>query len=204
MLHILDHPLAAHTLSILRDKSTTPERFRDATCTISMMLALEATRTLRTTVKEIETPVATAKGYELSEALVVVPVLRAGLGMLDPILDLFPKVDVGYIGLERHEETAVAFSYYCKLPPLDGKVAICLDPMLATGGSASQAISLIKARNPLRVVMVSIVSAPEGVTKLSDDHPDVDVFTSAVDECLNDKKYIVPGVGDFGDRLFGT
>lgn len=203
-LHVLDHPLARHALTILRDASTEPEDFRRATKTVSMMLALEATRKLRTKEFEVRTPVDIAKGHELDEAIVVIPVLRAGLGMLEPILELFPKVDVGYIGLERHEETAVANSYYCKLPPLEGKVAIVLDPMLATGGSASQAIALIKARHPSRVVMVSIVSAPEGVQKLTDDHPDVPVFTAAVDDRLNDKKYIVPGVGDFGDRLFGT
>jgi uracil phosphoribosyltransferase len=203
-LHILDHPLGAHLLTILRDKATTPEKFRRTTRTLSMMLALEATYDLRKTPVSVETPVAQTEGWELSETIAVVPVLRAGLGMLDPMLELFPRVDVGYIGLERHEETAIAYSYYCKLPPLQGKVAICLDPMLATGGSASQAISLIKAGGPMRVKMVSIVSAPEGVTKLTDDHPDVEIYTASLDEGLNDRKYIVPGVGDYGDRLFGT
>ena len=204
MLHVLDHPLARHTLTILRDEATTPEDFRRATKIVAMMLILEATRELRTRSFDIKTPVDMAKGYELDEAIAVIPVLRAGLGMLEPVLELFPKVDVGYVGLERHEETAVANSYYLKLPPLQHKIAVVLDPMLATGGSASQAIGLIKARGPSRVVMVSIVSAPEGVQKLADDHPDVPVYTGAVDDCLNDKKYIVPGVGDFGDRLFGT
>ena len=203
-LHVLDHPLARHALTILRDETTTPEDFRRATKVVSMMLILEATRGLRTRTFDVKTPVDSAQGFELDEAIAVVPVLRAGLGMLEPILELFPKVDVGYVGLERHEETAVANSYYLKLPPLASKVAIVLDPMLATGGSASQAIGLIKARHPSRVVMVSIVSAPEGVQKLSDDHPEVPVYTAAVDDSLNDKKYIVPGVGDFGDRLFGT
>lgn len=203
-LHVLDHPLARHALTILRDETTTPEDFRRATRTLSLLLILDATRDMHTRAFDVKTPVAMAKGYEMDEAIAVVPVLRAGLGMLEPILELFPKVDVGYIGLERHEETAVANSYYCKLPPLPGKVAICLDPMLATGGSASQAIALIKARKPSRVVMVSIVSAPEGVQKLADDHPDVPVYTAAVDDELNDRKFIVPGVGDFGDRLFGT
>jgi uracil phosphoribosyltransferase len=203
-LHVLDHALARHALTILRDKNTPPENFRKATRTLSIMLVLEATQQLSTATIDVQTPVANAKGFELNEAIAVVPVLRAGLGMLDPILEMFPKVDVGYIGLERHEQTAVANSYYCKLPPLEGKVAIVLDPMLATGGSASQAIALIKARHPSRVVMVCIVSAQEGVQKLADDHPDVPVFTAAVDDELNDMKYIVPGVGDFGDRLFGT
>ena len=169
-----------------------------------MLLALEATRDLKSNTFGVKTPVAVAKGSKLADALAVIPVLRAGLGMLDPILELFPQVDVGYIGLERSEQTAIAHSYYCKLPPLDDKVAICLDPMLATGGSASQAIALIKGRNPRRVVMVSIVSAPEGIQKLRDDHPDVAIFTASIDEGLNDLRYIVPGVGDFGDRLFGT
>lgn len=203
-VHVLDHPLAAHLLTILRDEATAPELFRSATRTLSMLLVLEATRDLKSNRVEVKTPVGMAKGSELAEALAVVPVLRAGLGMLDPILGLFPQVDVGYIGLERHEETAIAHSYYCKLPPLDDKVAICLDPMLATGGSASQAISLIKGRSPRRVVMVSIVSTPEGVQKLTEDHPDVSIFTASIDEGLNDMRYIVPGVGDFGDRLFGT
>jgi len=203
-LHVLDHPLARHCLTILRDKDTPPEQFRKATRTLSMMLILEATRDLKTNDRLVQTPVHEARGHEMNEAIAVVPVLRAGLGMLEPILEQFPKVDVGYIGLERHEATAVANSYYCKLPPLEHKVAIVLDPMLATGGSASQAIALIKARHPARVVMVSIVSAPEGVQKLTDDHPDVPVYTAAVDDGLNDRKFIVPGVGDFGDRLFGT
>jgi uracil phosphoribosyltransferase len=203
-LHVLDHPLARHALTILRDKNTAPEQFRKATRTLSMMLVMEATRDLHTKPLEVQTPVAPAVGAELDHTIAVVPVLRAGLGMLEQILEHFPKVDVGYIGLERHEETAVANSYYCKLPPLEGKVAIVLDPMLATGGSASQAVALIKARKPLRVVMVSIVSAPEGVQKLADDHPEVPVYTAAVDDGLNERKFIVPGVGDFGDRLFGT
>ncbi len=169
-----------------------------------MLLVLEATRDLKSNRVEVKTPVGMARGSELADALAVIPVLRAGLGMLDPILELFPQVDVGYIGLERSDATATAHSYYCKLPPLDDKVAICLDPMLATGGSASQAIALIKGRDPRRVLMVTIVSAPEGIQRLKDDHPDVSIFTASIDEGLNDLRYIVPGVGDFGDRLFGT
>ena len=203
-LHVLDHPLAAHLVTILRNETTEPEQFRAATRTLSLMLALEATKDLRTTKTQVQTPVAAADGYELAETVAVVPILRAGLGMLDPILEIFPKVDVGYIGLERHEETAIAHSYYCKLPDLTNKVAVCLDPMLATGGSASQAVFLIKARSPRAVVMVSIVAAPEGAQKMADDHPEVEIFTAALDQGLNDRRYIVPGVGDFGDRLFGT
>ncbi|HTQ10552.1 MAG TPA: uracil phosphoribosyltransferase, partial [Fimbriimonadaceae bacterium] len=133
-----------------------------------------------------------------------VPVLRAGLGMLEPAVQLFPDVAVGYIGLERHEATAIAHSYYSKLPNLEGKYTLCLDPMLATGGSASQAISLIKLHKPARAVMVSIVAAPDGIARLEESHPDVLIVTAAKDRCLNDRKYIVPGLGDFGDRLYGT
>lgn len=203
-LHVLEHPLAAHLLTCLRDKETAPEQFRAATRTLSMLLALEATRDLGSQPVSVETPVGPAKGTLIQEPIAVVPILRAGLGMLDPLLELFPKVDVGYIGLERHEETAVAHSYYCKLPDLEGKVAICLDPMLATGGSASQAVSLIKAGRPQRIVLVSVVAAPEGVQRMADDHADVPIHTAALDQGLNDKRYIVPGVGDYGDRLFGT
>ncbi|HVL38660.1 MAG TPA: uracil phosphoribosyltransferase, partial [Fimbriimonadaceae bacterium] len=140
----------------------------------------------------------------LGQPLAVVPVLRAGLGMLEPITDLFPDVSVGYIGLERHHDTAIAHSYYSKLPVLSGKYTLCVDPMLATGGSASQAISLIKTHGPDRVVMVSVVSAPEGVRRLERDHPEVEIFTAALDRQLNEQKYILPGLGDYGDRLYGT
>jgi uracil phosphoribosyltransferase len=169
-----------------------------------MLLALEATRNLRTLATRVTTPVSSTDAQVVDEPLAAVPILRAGLGMLEPILELFPSVDVGYIGLERHEETAIANSYYCKLPDLSDRMAICLDPMLATGGSASQALSLIKAARPGRVVMVSIVAAPEGVRRLEADHPDTPIFVAALDEGLNARRYIVPGVGDYGDRLFGT
>lgn len=203
-LHVLEHPLASHLLACLRDKVTAPEEFRRATRALSMLLALEATRGLAVTSRSVRTPVAETTVEEIEDSLAVVPILRAGLGMLDPILELFPKVDVGYIGLERHEDTAIAHSYYCKLPELSGKVAICLDPMLATGGSASQAVALIKTQAPKRVFMVSIVAAPEGVQRMTEDHPEVPIITAALDQGLNDRRYIVPGVGDYGDRLFGT
>ncbi|MFN8218747.1 MAG: uracil phosphoribosyltransferase [Fimbriimonadales bacterium] len=140
----------------------------------------------------------------LAQGLAVVPVLRAGLGMLDPILHLFPDVSVGYIGLERDHKTAIAHSYYCKLPTLTGRYTLCVDPMLATGGSASQAITLLKSHGASPVVMVCVISAPEGVARLQADHPDVDIITAAHDRELNEHKYILPGLGDFGDRLFGT
>jgi len=140
----------------------------------------------------------------MDQGLVVVPVLRAGLGMLDPALAMFADVSVGYIGLERSHDTAIAHSYYCKLPAIGDRFTLCLDPMLATGGSASQALALIKGAGAKTIVMVSVVSAPEGVARLQSDHPDVEIVTAALDRELNELKYILPGLGDFGDRLFGT
>lgn len=188
----------------LRDASTPPERFRQLSKTLSMLLVLEATRDIETESAEVRTPMGMAAGRLVREALVMIPILRAGLGMLDPALELFPEVSVGTIGLERHERTAVARSYYSRLPALDGKFAICLDPMLATGGSASQAISLIKAQQPKRIAMVCVVAAPEGVQRLTADHPEVPIFAAAIDERLDTSHFIVPGLGDYGDRLFGT
>ena len=152
----------------------------------------------------VQTPLAATEGHRLAERLAVVPVLRAGLGMLESAVELFPHVSVGYIGLERHEETAVARSYYRKLPSLAGMFTLCLDPMLATGGSASQAIALIKAAGATHISMVCIVAAPEGVARLATDHPEVAVYAAAMDDRLDARKYIVPGLGDFGDRLYGT
>lgn len=152
----------------------------------------------------METPIEPMTVRMLDEGLAVVPILRAGLGMLEAAVQLFPDVAVGYIGLERHEDTAIARSYYSKLPSLEGKYTLCLDPMLATGGSAAQAISLIKVHNASRVVMVCIVAAPEGIARLEEAHPNVLIVTAAKDRGLDERKYIVPGLGDFGDRLYGT
>jgi uracil phosphoribosyltransferase len=203
-LHVVQHPLAEHLLSQLRNRDTAPEQFRVHCKTLTTILLLEATRVLPTQEGPVLTPLVQTTGRHLTRALAAVPILRAGLGMLDPVVDLFPSVAVGYIGLERHEESAIAHSYYCKLPDLSGKDALCLDPMLATGGSASQALSLIKSMNPASVTMISVVCAPEGVSKVEKDHPEVPIYVAALDEQLNDRKYIVPGLGDFGDRLFGT
>jgi uracil phosphoribosyltransferase len=203
-LHLLDHPLAGHLLAELRDKETPPERFRNLCWNLTMLLVLEATYPIRTRPSEVETPLKRTAAKLLDQGLAVVPVLRAGLGMLEPAVKLFPDVAVGYIGLERHEATAVARSYYSKLPDLTGRFTLCLDPMLATGGSASQAVSLIKAHGGRDIVMVCVVAAPEGLRKFQDDHPDTTVVSAALDECLNERKYIVPGLGDFGDRLYGT
>lgn len=203
-LHVLNHPLAKHFLAHLREKSTQPDAYRGYCKRLTTILILDATRAIRTREVTIETPLCETKADVLDQPLAVVPVLRAGLGMLDPITELFPDVAVGYIGLERHHDTAIARSYYSKLPCLEGKFTVCLDPMLATGGSAAQAISLIKASGATHITMVCIIAAPEGVELLQNAHPDVEIYTGALDHCLNEQKYIVPGLGDFGDRLFGT
>lgn len=204
-LQVLDHPLAGHLLTELRAKDTPPQQFRQLARRLTTLLVLQATYGIQSNKKEIETPLCAMTGSELGQSLAVVPVLRAGLGMLEPVLDLFPDVAVGYIGLERHEETAIARSYYSKLPQsLAGRYTLCVDPMLATGGSAAQAISLIKHNGATQITMVSIVSAPEGIQRLHEAHPDVNIVTASVDSHLNDRKYIVPGLGDFGDRLYGT
>lgn len=203
-LHVVDHPLAKHLLTGLRDATTPPDRFRHYADTLSTILILEATKDVRTQKVEVETPLETTPADRLDQGLAVVPVLRAGMSMLDPALRLFPNVAVGYIGLERSHETAVAHSYYCKLPMLKGLFTLCCDPMLATGGSASQAVSLLKSHGGEPIVMVTVVAAPEGVAKFVADHPDVPIFTAALDRALNDMKYILPGLGDYGDRLYGT
>ncbi len=203
-LFVCDHPLARHLLTQLRDQSTPPERFRRVSRLLSQIIILDATRDLKLKEVEVDTPLERVYDASLAQGLAVVPVLRAGLSMLEPALQMFPDVAVGYIGLERNEDTAVAHSYYVKLPKLEGRVALCLDPMLATGGSASQAITLLKGNGAERVVMVSVVSAPEGVARLEVDHPDVPIHTAALDRELNSQRYILPGLGDFGDRLYGT
>jgi len=203
-LTILDHPLAGHLLAGLRDKHTQPDQFRHQCRILTTLLVIEATKGLKTIMRDVETPLKATPQRVLDQSLAMVPVLRAGLGMLEPAVELFPEVAVGYIGLERNEGTAIARSYYCKLPDLTGKYTLCLDPMLATGGSASQALSLIKQAGAETSVMVCVVAAPEGVAKLEADHPGVRIVTGALDEGLNERKYIVPGLGDFGDRLYAT
>ncbi|HVT74119.1 MAG TPA: uracil phosphoribosyltransferase [Lacunisphaera sp.] len=203
-IHLLQHPLGAHVLTHLRDKTTKPALFRTLSYQLSLLLALEATRDLATEEKAIVTPMEATRGRVLAKPLVVVPILRAGLGMLQPFHDIFPMVSVGYVGLERDHETAVARSYYCKLPPLAGTRVVVVDPMLATGGSAAQAVALVKASGATEVVFVCIVAAPEGVATLQQAHPEVPIHTAALDRALNDRKYILPGLGDFGDRLYGT
>lgn len=203
-LHMLQHPLADHILTHLRDKTTKPVLFRNLSYQLSLLLALEATRDLGTVEKKIETPLAPCTGRVLSRPLVVVPILRAGLGMLQPFQDVFPDISVGYIGLERDHETAVARSYYCKLPPVGDTRTIVVDAMLATGGSAAQALSVVKEHGATDIRLVCIIGAPEGVETVTRAHPDVPIVLGVLDESLDSRKYIVPGLGDFGDRLYGT
>jgi uracil phosphoribosyltransferase len=203
-LHMLQHPLAEHILTHLRDKTTKPVLFRNLSYQLSLLLALEATRDLGTVEKKIETPLAPCNGRVLARSLVVVPILRAGLGMLQPFQDIFPDISVGYIGLERDHETAVARSYYCKLPSVGDTRTIVVDAMLATGGSAAQALSVVKEHGATDIRLVCIIGAPEGVETVTRAHPDVPIVLGVLDKSLDSRKYIVPGLGDFGDRLYGT
>jgi uracil phosphoribosyltransferase len=203
-LTVVEHPLAGAMLTALRDEGTPPPLFRLLTKRLALALTLEATRNLPTRPVRVRTPLADADGVAVGVPLVAVPILRAGLGMLEAVTELFPEVAVGYLGLERDHATFQPSTYYSKLPPLEGAWVLLLDPMLATGGSAAAACAQLRAREPARVTLLSVVAAPEGVRKLQAEHPDVEVMTAAVDERLNDQAYIVPGLGDFGDRLFGT
>jgi len=204
-LHVHQHPLAAHIITHLRDKTTKPATFRTLAYQLSLLLAIEATSEIETVEKQIETPLEAVTGRVLAhQPLVVVPILRAGLGMLQPFTDLFPDVSVGYIGLERDHDTALARSYYCKLPPLKNTRVLLVDPMLATGGSAVKALDVIFGRGATEVDLLNIVAAPEGVAIVEKHYPAIRIFSGALDRELNAKKYILPGLGDFGDRLYGT
>jgi uracil phosphoribosyltransferase len=204
MLHLLDHPLATHIVTHLRDSTSRPATFRTLASQISLLLALEVTRDLGMREVEVQTPLERHKGRVLAQPVVIVPVLRAGIAMVQPFTDLFPDVTVGYIGLERDHATAVAKSYYCKLPPFDSKRVLIVDPMLATGGSAVQAIQLVRAHGCMHPTLVCIVSAPEGVSAVEALDPNIPIVAAALDRELNSQKYILPGLGDFGDRLYGT
>ena len=203
-LKVSSHPLVADSLRGLRGRSTPPDEFRVLARKVITLLLYEATADLPVRHGKVLTPLTEAPAISIAREVVAIPVLRSGLGILGPVLELLPRVSVGYIGLERDEETAVARIYYKKLPHLVGKVPLLLDPMLATGGSAAQALDLIKEAGGRDPRMICVVAAPEGVKVLEERHPEVDVYTAALDERLNDKAYIVPGLGDFGDRLFGT
>ena len=202
---IPDHALLKHKISILRDKDTAVSDFRRLINEIAMLLGYEATKDLDLAEIPVTTPICEAKGYALSKQVVLVPVLRAGLGMLDAFLSLIPAAKVGHIGLSRNHETLQPEEYYCNLPSDTAeREVLVLDPMLATGGSAAAAISFIKKRGAKNIRYIGIIGAPEGVKSLSETHPDVDIYLGALDEKLNENGYIVPGLGDAGDRIFGT
>ena len=205
-LHVIDHPLIQHKLTIMRDKNTGTKYFRELLNEIALLMGYELTRDLPLNDVEIETPVAKMTGkYIDGKKLAVVPVLRAGLGMVDGLLDLVPVAKVGHIGMYRDPVTHIPVEYYCKLPAdIDQRTVIITDPMLATGGSASDAITKLKERGCKNIRLMCLVAAPEGVRKVQSDHPDVDIYTAALDEKLNENAYIIPGLGDAGDRIFGT
>lgn len=202
-LTVIDHPLARHYLTLLRDTSTEPEDFRNATRRLTYALVMEATERVPLTKKQIQTPMEPTTGYELGD-VVAVAVLRAGLGMLDAVIDLLPHVAVGFAGVQRNEETAEPMEYYAKMPDLEGKSILVLEPMLATGGSLSWACAKAKEFGATDITALCVVTAPDGVTRMYQDHPDVRIVAAAHDRELNDQFYIVPGLGDMGDRLFGT
>ena len=203
---ITNHPLIQHKLTLLRDKNTGSKEFRSLVGEISMLMCYEATRDLPLQEVEIETPIAVAKTKVISgKTLAFVPILRAGLGMVEGVVALVPSARIGHIGLYRDPETLKPVEYYCKLPAdINEREVIVLDPMLATGGSAVDAITLITKREPKSIKFMGIIAAPEGLEMLSKAHPDVDIFCAALDEKLNEHGYIVPGLGDAGDRIFGT
>ena len=206
VVEIVDHPLIQHKISLLRDRNTGTKEFRDLVSEIAMLLCYEATRDLPTEEVEVETPVALARTKVLAgRKLALVPILRAGLGMVDGMLNLIPAAKVGHIGMYRNEETLEPVEYYCKLPnDINEREVIVLDPMLATGGSAVAAIQMLKESGAANIKFMCIIAAPEGLNALTEAHPDVQVYCAALDEKLNDDKYIVPGLGDCGDRIFGT
>lgn len=204
--NLINHPLIAHKLTIMRDKNTSTKDFKGLLDEISMLMGYEITRNLPTEDVEIETPICkTVQKRIAGKKLVIVPILRAGLGMVDGLLRLVPVARVGHIGLYRDPETHEPVEYYCKMPPeLNERTVIIVDPMLATGGSASDAITMVKKRGAERIMLMCLVAAPEGVKKVQENHPDVDIYSAALDERLNEHAYIVPGLGDAGDRIFGT
>ena len=200
----VEHPLIQDVLTVLRDASTPREDFRRLAKKLSTLLVFEASRDLPLRQEEVETPLERTVGGRLDAEIVLVPVLRAGMGMLEALLEIFPGASVGYVGLERDEETAVARRYYLKLPNLPDRYVFLLDPMLATGGSALAAVEALREQGARNIRLLCVVAAPEGIALLDEHCPDVTVYTAAVDRKLNQRKYILPGLGDFGDRLFGT
>ncbi|NLL38454.1 MAG: uracil phosphoribosyltransferase [Clostridiales bacterium] len=205
-VHILDHPLLQHKVTMLRDKNTSVKEFREIVSEIANLMCYEATRDMPVEEVEIETPIAVAKAKRIAgKKMAVVPILRAGLGMVDGILELIPGAKVGHIGLYRDPETLEPVQYYCKLPnDIAERDVLVLDPMLATGGTASAAITFLKDYDCRHIKLMSIIAAPEGVERVRGDHPNIDIFIAALDERLDERGYIVPGLGDAGDRIFGT
>ena len=205
--HVLDHPLLQHKLAILRDEKTGVKEFREIVGEIAGLMCYEATRNLPTKEVQVKTPIAMATCRVLAgKKMAIVPILRAGLGMVDAMIDLVPSAKVGHIGLYRDPKTHLPVKYYCKMPPdISERSVFIVDPMLATGGSASDAITILKNDYGCKsITLMDIIAAPEGIAKVQQDHPDVDIFVAAVDEKLNEHAYIVPGLGDAGDRIFGT
>jgi len=205
-VHVLDHPLIQHKLAILRSKNTSVKEFRELIGEISGLMCYEATRNLPTKEVEVQTPVAVAKCRRLAgKKLAIIPILRAGLGMVDAMVDLIPSAKIGHIGLYRDPETHMPVEYYCKLPEdIGNRQVFVVDPMLATGGSAVAAINFLKEHGCKNIIMMNIIGCPEGVKAVQEAHPDVEVYLAALDEKLNEHAYIIPGLGDAGDRIFGT
>ena len=205
-VHVMDHPLIQHKLSIMRNKETGPKEFRELLNEIAMLMAYEVTRDLPLKTVEIETPICKTETKMLAvKKLAIVPILRAGLGMVDGVMSLVPAAKVGHIGLYRDPETLEPVEYYCKLPSdAEDREILLVDPMLATGGSSSAAIGFLKKRNCRNIRLVCLIAAPEGIARIQKDHPDIDIFVAGMDDHLNEHGYIVPGLGDAGDRLFGT
>lgn len=205
-VHILDHPLIRHKVAIIRDKNTTTKQFREVIGEIATLMAFEAFKDVPTQTVTVETPLETVEQTVVKEnSIAIVPILRAGLGMVDGILTLFPAAKVGHIGMYRNEETLEPQEYYCKLPQgIEDKVVMLVDPMLATGGSANDAIALLKKCGCKHIKFLAIIGAPEGVEKVHSEHPDVEIYVSTLDRQLNENGYILPGLGDAGDRIFGT
>ena len=203
---LLDHPMIQHKLTFIRDRNTGSKEFRELVEEVAMFMAYEVTRDLPLEDVLVETPVATAKARVIAgKKLGIIPILRAGLGMVNGLLRLVPAAKVGHIGLYRDPATLQPVEYYCKLPPdVEDREMIVVDPMLATGGSAAAAISFLKGKGAQNIKLMCLIAAPEGISRVHAEHPDVDIYTAAVDDCLNDHAYIVPGLGDAGDRLFGT
>ncbi len=202
---VLNHPLVAHRITLMRDKNTKSKLFRELVTEVTTFLAIEALKDLRTEVVDVETPITVTKGKKIEDKIVIVPILRAGMGMVEAMLNVLPYAKVGVLGMQRNEETAEPVPYFAKVPVAKGdELALVVDPMLATGGSAVDAVSQLKKLGYRRIKFLNLIAAPEGIAKIEAEHPEVPVYTASKDERLNERFYIVPGLGDAGDRIFGT